>query len=514
VTPRWAAGVRRTGGSPEAQAAIPYRAGPCRFAAAGGRARIAFDPWSPLMRAMLLPLLLLPAFAVAAAPLATLRVDLQDGGDAKTEHYALERVVIEALPWAGNPDRPIDATNRGTHLFEVIDGASGKAVYSRGFSTVFGEWRSTEEAKTLSRSFQESMRLPLPTAPVTLRISVRGADNRFVEAWSAPLDPASTDIERVAPPAPAKPVLIHGDGEPRHKVDLLMLGDGYSAAELGKFEADARRLAQHLFSVSPFKERAGDFNVWALTVPVPVSGISRPSTGVHRASATGLRYDIFGSERYALSVDNRAWRELAQYAPYDAVEIIFNSETYGGGGIFGQFSTAAAGNDWAPYLFVHEFGHHFAGLADEYYTSAVAYASGDGRPEPWEPNATAATDRATLKWRSHVAADTAFPTAWPKAEFESFQAENQRKRAELRAQRRPEAEMSALFTAEQAFLRKLFDEHPNRNAVGAFEGANYQAQGYYRPQMQCLMFSRHDAFCEVCRAAVDATIDLYVRGAR
>jgi hypothetical protein len=449
----------------------------------------------------------------AAAPPQTLRVDLQHGGDATTEHYALERVVVEALPWAGNPDRPIDDTNRGMNLIEVLD-ASGKVIYSRGFSTIFGEWRSTDEAKTLTRSFQESMRLPMPDAAVTLRVSARGANNAFVPVWSAPLDPASTDIERIAAPAPAKPLLIHGDGDPVHKVDLLMLGDGYAADELGKFEADARRMATHLFTVSPFKERAADFNVWALTVPVPQSGISRPSTGLHRASATGLRYDIFGSERYALSVDNRAWRELAQHAPYDAVEIIFNSETYGGGGIFGQFSTASAGNDWARYLFVHEFGHHFAGLADEYYTSAVAYESGEGRPEPWEPNATANTDRATLKWKQLVDPATALPTEWPKQAFEEFQRGNQKKRAELRAQRRPEAEMSALFRAEQAFSDQLFDPHPNRNVVGAFEGANYQALGYYRPQLQCLMFTRHDAFCDVCRAAVEDIIDLYAATTR
>ena len=455
----------------------------------------------------------LACFALAASALAappqTLRVDLQHGGDAKTEHYALERVVVEALPWPGNPDRPIDDSNLGMNRFEVIDAASGKTIYSRGFSTIFGEWRSTGEAKELSRSFQESMRLPMPDAPVILRVSARDASNAFVPLWSAPLDPASTDIERVPAPAPAKPILIHGDGETAHKVDLLMLGDGYSRADLGKFEADARRMAAHLFTISPFKERAGDFNVWALTAPVPVSGVSRPSTGQHRASATGLRYDIFGSERYALTVDNRAWRELAQHAPYDAVEIIFNSETYGGGGIFGQFSTAAAGNDWADYLFVHEFGHHFAGLADEYYTSSVAYESGEGRPEPWEPNATANPDRAALKWRDRVDAGTALPTPWPKPAFEAFQLDNQKRRAELRAQRRPESEMSALFTAEQRFIDDLFGKHANRDVVGAFEGANYQEQGYYRPQMQCLMFSRHDEFCAVCSDAISRIIDLY-----
>jgi len=447
------------------------------------------------MRVFVALLTCLLAAPLAAATSGTLRVDLQHGGDATTEHYALERVVVESLPWPGNPDRPIDNTNRGTHRFDVLDAGSGRLLYSRGFSTIFGEWRTTPEAGSMSRSFQESMRLPMPAAPVILRVLARAADNAFVPVWSAPLDPASMDIERIPAAAPAKP--------------LLMLGDGYSRAELGKFEADARRMATHLFTVTPFKERAADFNVWALTVPVPVSGVSRPSTGQHRAGATGLRYDIFGSERYALTVDNRAWRELAQHAPYDVVEIIFNSDTYGGGGIFGQFSTAAAGNDWATYLFVHEFGHHFAGLADEYYTSAVAYAAGEARPEPWEPNATANTDRATLKWHEFIDADTRLPTPWPKARFETFQLDNQKQRARLRARRQPESRMSALFSAEQRYIDTLFAKAPNLDRVGAFEGANYQAQGYFRPQMQCLMFSRHDAFCAVCRDAVEKIIDLY-----
>lgn len=463
--------------------------------------------------AIVAALLLAAGQAFAAAP-ATLRVDIQHGGDAKAEHFALERVVVEPLPWPGNPDRPLDTSNRGMNLFEVVDVASGRTLYSRGYSTIFGEWRSTDEAQATARTFQESLRFPLPEAPVDVRLFARDAANAWTPLWTVRIDPAALDVERVQRPAPANgPIAIRRSGDSARKVDLLILGDGYAADEMDKFEADARRMAAHLFTVSPFRERADDFNVWALTVPVPESGVSRPSTGLHRASATGLRYDIFGSERYALSVDNRAWRELAQYAPYEFVEIIFNSETYGGGGIFGMFSTAAAGNDWADYLFVHEFGHHFAGLADEYYTSPVAYGSADpgARPEPWEPNATANTDPATIKWRAQLTPGALLPTPWPKHEFEEFQREYQAERAKLRAERRPESEMSALFRRERAFSQQLFDAHANRSVVGAFEGANYQASGYFRPQMQCLMFTRHDAFCDVCRHAVEEIIDLYSR---
>ncbi|GGA81570.1 hypothetical protein GCM10011521_19900 [Arenimonas soli] len=462
------------------------------------------------MRAAFLASLLL-ALPVAAKPPATLRVDIQHGGDAVTEHYALERVVVEPLPWPGNPARPIDDSNRGMNQLRVLDAESGKLLYSRGYSTIFGEWQSTAEAESMQRSFQESLRFPMPERPVTVQVMKRGADNAFVPAWQVRIDPAGLDVERGHRMGPARPFAVLDNGDPATKVDLLILGDGYAHDELDKFEADAHRLARHLFSVSPFREREADFNVWALTVPQAESGVSRPSTGVHRAGATGLRYDIFGSERYALSVDNRAWRELAQFAPYDVVEIIFNSETYGGGGIFGQFSTAAAGSDWANYLFVHEFGHHFAGLADEYYTSSVAYQSGGERPEPWEPNATA--DPKAGKWKHLVSPATPLPTPWPKAPFEAFQRENQARRAQLRADQRPESEMSQLFHDEQAFVTDLFAGHPHANAVGAFEGANYQATGYYRPQLNCLMFTRTDHFCDVCADAVEDIIDLYSRPA-
>ena len=462
------------------------------------------------MRAAFIASLLL-ALPAAAAPPATLRVDIQHGGDANTEHFALERLVVEPLPWPGNPARPLDDSNRGMNQVRVLDADTGELLYSRGYSTIFGEWQSTAEAAGLQRSFQESLRIPMPEKPVTVQILKRDAGNSFVPAWQVRVDPDSLDVERAPAKAPAEPIAIRDNGDPAGKVDLLILGDGYAANELAKFEADARRLADHLFTVSPFKEREADFNVWALTVPLPESGVSRPSTGVHKASATGLRYDIFGSERYALSVDNRAWRDLAQHAPYDVVEIIFNSETYGGGGIFGQFSTAAAGNDWADYLFVHEFGHHFAGLADEYYTSSVAYQSGGERPEPWEPNATA--DPKAAKWKHLVSPATPLPTPWPKSQFEAFQRENQTRRARLRADHRPESEMSQLFHDEQAFVTDLFAGHPHASAVGAFEGANYQATGYYRPQLNCLMFTRTDHFCDVCADAVEDIIDLYSRPA-
>lgn len=396
----------------------------------------------------------------------------------------------------------------------MADAKTGDLLYSRDFSTIFGEWRTTEEAGKISRSFQESVRFPKPDRPVRVRILKRDERNQFSVAWSVEVDTDAQDVVKKQPPAPATPIPIHMSGPSPDKVDLLILGDGYTAAERKKFEADARRLTQHLFTVSPFRERARDFNVWALAVPTGESGISRPSTGVHHASQLGTRYDIFGSDRYVLTLDNRALRDIAQHAPYEFIEILVNNETYGGGGIFGQFSTAAAGNEWANYLFVHEFGHHFAGLADEYYTSPVAYAASGARMEPWEPNVTALRDPASIKWKRHVKAGTPLPTPWPKAEYEEASRAYQKKRAALRAANRPEAEMNALFREDLKATRALFAGKPHQHEVGAFEGANYEASGYYRPMMQCLMFDRSEAFCPVCQDGIGDIIDLYAGKAR
>ncbi len=453
-------------------------------------------------------LALVTGIACAAQP-ATVRVDYTHSGNALSDQYALERVVIEPLPWPGNMARNFDETNRGQNRVEVVDAKTGDLLYSRGFSTVFGEWRTTEEANKISRSFQESVRFPKPDRPVHVRILKRDERNGFSVAWSVEVDADAQEVVKKQPDLAAKPIPVHVSGPSADKVDLLIMGDGYTAAELKKFEADARRLTQYLFSVSPFKERARDFNVWALVLPTSESGISRPSTGVHHASPLGTRYDIFGSERYVLTLDNRALRDIAQHAPYEFIEILVNNETYGGGGIFGQFSTAAAGNGWANYLFVHEFGHHFAGLADEYYTSPVAYAAASTRMEPWEPNVTALRDPANIKWKRHVKAGTPLPTPWPKAEYEEASRAYQKKRAALRAANRPESEMNALFMEDLKATNALFAGKLHRHDVGAFEGANYEATGYYRPAMQCLMFDRSEAFCPVCQDGISDIIDLY-----
>jgi hypothetical protein len=465
-----------------------------------------------MKRSVVLVLILLAATVTFTAPPATMRVDYYHTGNDKEERFSLDRIVVEPLPWPGNMAKAIDATNTGKYFFEVTDAASGRVLYSRGFASIYGEWETTAEAKEMNRTFSESLRFPAVGQRARISLKKRDARNMFREIWTLTLDPASKFIEKGVR-TPAGPLIkIHEAGDPSMKLDLLILGDGYTAAERGKFERDARRMSDVLLATTPFKERRGDINVWGLSPASQQSGISRPSQGIFRRSPVGTTYDAFDSERYILTFENRMFRDIAANAPYDAVEILTNTQTYGGGGIFNLFSTAAANNLWASYLFIHEFGHHLAGLADEYYTSDVAYLPAADRVEPWEPNVTALLDPAALKWKDLVTPGTPLPTPWPKAEFETFARGIQERRRKIRADNRPESEMDALFREQMAHDHRLLNTGPHAARVGAFEGANYESRGYFRPQADCIMFTRDEVpFCAVCRRALDAILDLYSR---
>ncbi|HXA06339.1 MAG TPA: IgA Peptidase M64 [Bryobacteraceae bacterium] len=447
------------------------------------------------------------AYAQPATP-RTLRLDYVHTGTAKEEQFALDGLALEG-DWPGPLDRWIDETNLGPYRFQVLDPATRHVIYSRGFASLFGEWQEISEAKQLRRAFHESIRFPAPASPVEVVIQGRAPDNEFRDLWSMTVDPSDASIDRSAPPK-LKVWSVVRNGTPRDKVDLLLLGDGYTTAEMDKWHRDARRTTEQLFAVSPFKEHKQDFNVWAIDTPAEESGVSRPSDGIYRHSPVGASYDAFGSERYVLTFENKRLRQIAAAAPYEFIEIVVNGRKYGGGGIFNLYATVSSDNAFTPYVFVHEFGHHFAGLADEYYTSDVAYASDAKRPEPWAPNATA--DSHAAKWVELLTPGIELPTPWPKQEFEEMEQAIQKRRRQIRAEHRPEEEMEKLFAEERSRDTKLLASGPNAGKVGAFEGALYEARGYYRPQQDCIMFTRDEVgFCAVCRHAIERIIKLYAR---
>ncbi len=482
-------------------------------------------------RAALAGALLLPALSfstaapVAGAPAApapdafsrdflprTMRINLFHTGGKGVEILAVEGIRDDG-PWAGSRTQLVDELGLGAYLVEVLDPPTQRLLYSRGYSSLFGEWETTAEAKSVHRTLRESVRFPWPRRPVQVVVKRRDKQNLFHELFTQLVDPSAREVNLASPPQQGSVWTVFENGPTETKVDLLVLGDGYSSKDLPKFHDDVKRLVGVLFTYEPFKSRQADFNVRALDVPSPQSGVLRPQSGVYLRTPLSVQYDVFGSERYVLTYDDQALREAAAQAPYDAIAILVNDSVYGGGGIYNDQATCAAGTGFADYVFVHEFGHAFAGLGDEYYTSDVAYETGRGDfPEPWEPNVTALKDPDALKWRDLVAAGTPLPTPWSKEAFEKQSLAYQARRKKLLAGGAAPSEVDALFREQREAEKRFFSAEKYLGKVGAFEGASYEAHGLYRPSVDCIMFTRTTGgFCPVCRRAIERVIDTQTR---
>jgi hypothetical protein len=440
----------------------------------------------------------------------TMRFDYFHTGTATDELFAPDRIVSDG-PWPGSKTILIDALQLGLYLFEVADKESNVLLYSRGFCSVFGEWQIIPEAGEGYGTFHESIRFPWPKKPVSIIMKKRDTANVFRAIWNTTVDPSSRKANPSEIVHAEKVDILYNHGPASEKLDVVILGDGYTAGEMEKFKADAQRMADVLLGHEPFLTRKADINIRAVETPSQVSGVHRPHPGVFKRTALSAHYGSFDSERYVLSYDNRTIRDIASAVPYDCMVILINERTYGGGGIYNLYTTVSADNKFGEYIMVHEFGHHLASLADEYYTSSVAYEIPEIRVEPWETNITVLFDKDNLKWKDLVEAGTPLPTPWNKEPFDRFGYEIQKERDSLRAAKVPEEVMEALFMRQMKQEDEFFAAEKYRDKVGAFEGAGYLARGLYRSQIDCIMYTRHMNFCKVCSRSLEDVIDLYSR---
>ncbi len=438
-----------------------------------------------------------------------MRVDYFHPGTATEEHFAIDNIFNDG-PWSGSRHKLLDSLEYGPYLFEIRDLESNTLLYNRGFASVFGEWQSIPEAKKEWSSFHESVRFPWPKNEVLLVIKKRDAKNIFQEVWRTVIDPASRRVNPAKAPETFKTWDFMVNGPANEKVDIVILGDGYTADEMDKFHSDIERLTAELFKVEPFKSRKSDFNIRAVETLATVSGVNKPHPGVFKRSPLSMSYSSFDSERYALSYDNRAIRDAAAHVPYEFMYILINEKTYGGGGIYRLYATVATDNKFSDYIFIHEFGHHIAALADEYYTSAVSYEMKPPEVEPYEANITALFDKENLKWKHLVEPGTPIPTPWNKEEFDAFSMEIQKERKKLRAAKVPESEVEALFMRQKEGETEMLAKMKYQGKVGAYEGGGYLQYGMYRPYLDCIMYSRNsNNFCPVCQDAISRVIDQY-----
>ena len=474
------------------------------------------------MRRVILPLLFLIACDLFAQGGSTysqffttkaMRVDYFHSGTKETEWFSIDRVYEEG-EWPGSRVNLVDTLNYGEYHVQVYDVATNKLLFSHGFSAIFNEWQTTDEAAAgATKTISETVRFPFPKASIKLTLSRRDKHMVFHEVFSTTLDPSATALvsREVRRPAFKTSALIKS-GDPSVKVDLVILGDGYTKSDMDKFRRDAKRLNDVMFSTEPFKGRKSDFNVWTVEVESKETGIDIPDKGVWKNTALGTQYNTFGLPRYVLSEENKAIRDIASAVPYDFICIIMNDSRYGGGGIYNLYSTTyagenVAGQEWRmDYMYVHEFGHSFAGLGDEYYTSTTAYTEFYlPGVEPWEPNITALVDKNNVKWKSFIAPGTPIPTPWEKQEYDSVQ-----------GLWRKLDRLAPDFYKKDTPLLRTGDEILNTSRwagkVGVYEGAGYAAKGLYRPGVNCRMFSLSMTdFDPVCRAALERVIDFYSR---
>lgn len=390
----------------------------------------------------------------------SLRIDFALSGNLQHQSAAIQQLREEPV-WGGPQKNLIDQFNYGGYYINVYDKATNKLIYSRGFNTLFEEWRSTEQAKTETQSWTNSASIPYPKAPVYIEITAREkSDMQFHPLLKQEVDPKSIFIDR-GKLKENKIYSVQNNGSSTEKVDLVFIAEGYTAAEQEKFIADAKRFTDALFNTPPFDTRRNDFNVWAVVLASEESGTDISGKGIFKNTALNSGYYTFGVDRYLTTPDMKSIRDAVWNVPCDAVFLLINAETYGGGGMYNFYACGTADHPKTPVVFTHEFGHSFAGLADEYFSSEVAYQDFYNlKYEPWEPNITTLVNFDS-KWKDLLPAKTPIPTP-------------------------------------------LNDEY--KEGIGVFEGGGYLAKGIYRPKDHCMMRD-YAPFCPACSRAILRMID-------
>ncbi len=393
----------------------------------------------------------------------SLRFDYYHSGDKDTEAYFFDEILVEPF-WGGSQVNLIDTFQYGKYFFEVHDAKTDALIYSRGYSSLFGEWQTTDEAKKTAKSFTESVVMPFPKEDVRLDFFSRDKKGIFLKVFSYDVD---IDSYFIKPERrleyPSFDVMVNGD--PAKKVDIVILPEGYTESEMGKFIADCQLFTDQMLAFEPYASLKDQFNVRGVLAPSLQSGNDIPADSVWKKSIMNTSYYTFDSERYCMTTDHKSVRDLAANAPYDQIYILVNNEKYGGGAIYNFYSVSSSANAKSAKIYVHEFGHGFAGLGDEYFNSEVAFS--EFYPidvEPWEPNITTLVDFDS-KWKSLLPEGTPVPTA---------------------------------------------DSLKNDYPLGVYEGGGYVAKGVYRPSYDCLMNTfNEDHFCGACQDAIKKMIRFY-----
>lgn len=397
----------------------------------------------------------------------TLRVDYVIAGNNISETIYLKELKQEQN-WGGSIVNFIDTFGYGNYKYEVYDVISNTLIYSRGFSSLFQEWQSTDEAKIMNRSFYQVNTMPFPKQEVLFVVKKRTWEGEFQKIFETNINPTNYFINKEKSIF-CKSSKIHGNKAPEKAVDVAFISEGYTIEEMDKFRNDVKRISKNIFSFAPFDELKEEFNIYAVESPSLESGVDIPGKGIYKNTAANFSFYTFDIERYLTTSDIKSLHDIAANVPYDQIYVIVNSTKYGGGGFYNYYTCTTSDHMLTPTVAAHEFGHGFAGLADEYYTSDVAYNDFYNlKIEPWEPNITTRV-KFEDKWKNMIQDSIPQPTP-----------------------------------------RKQGYE----NSVGLFEGGGYLSKGIYSPHMDCTMKSnKPKKFCPVCQRAIKRMVNFTIGNA-
>ena len=394
----------------------------------------------------------------------SLRVDYCLTGNHDVTNYSLKELIREPY-WSGSKTNLIDTLEFGNYIVRVYESGSDNMLFSKGYQNLYGEWTSTPEALRITKTFDESVIVPFPKVKVDIALLRKTWEGELVEGMRFTVSPDDYFIHDYNNlNLPVYDAWI-GNKDYTKAVDIVILPEGYTQADMGKFVKDCDFFVKSLFNYAPYDRYRESFNVRGLMVPSEESGCTMPGDHIYKNTAMRFSFWTFDSERYCMSTDNRDIRDLAGQVPYDQIYILVNTEKYGGGGIYNFYCSSASSNSYSSDVIIHEFGHGFAGLADEYYTDETGYDHMYNiEVEPWEPNLTTLVDF-SHKWGDMLNKKTPIPT--PR-------------------------------------------EKKYETTIGVFEGGGYEAKGVYSPHMDCLMktFKGHE-FCPVWQRAIERMILYY-----
>ncbi|MDP4115304.1 MAG: M64 family metallopeptidase [Bacteroidota bacterium] len=394
----------------------------------------------------------------------TLRLDYFHTGDKNNDSYSFDELKSEPY-WGGSHKNLLDTFDYGTYKFIVIDEKSDKQIYSHTYSTLFQEWQTTDEATKTIKTFSETVVFPFPKEKVRVEFYTRDKKtNQLKKKFEYKINPQSYFIKSERN-LEYQNFQVHYSGDPAKKVDIVILPEGYTAEQMDKFKQDCKKFSGYLLNADPYKENADKINIWGVAAPSKESGTDIPADHIWKKTILNSSFYTFDLDRYVMTSDNKAVRDLAANAPYDQIFILVNTDKYGGGSIYNHYSVCVSDNVYGEYIFTHEFGHGFSFLGDEYYNSEVAY--NDFYPldvEPLEPNLTTLKNF-DAKWKNLVDANVPIPTP---------------------------------------------NEVKYTGKIGAFEGGGYMTKGIYRPSLDCTMKSISvNNFCKVCKNAIIKMINFY-----